>query len=88
MQSDNKPDHASIATELEATRHELARAIMERDFALRLLRRQQYLNAGYVDDAEKRSIIIRLLRRVPKNIANLFSVRFRQFVKRVILWAR
>lgn len=88
MQADDNPNHASITAELEAARHELARAVMERDFALRLVRRQQYLNAGYPWNAEQSPFLIRILRRIPKNITNVVPMRFKRLLKRVILWAR
>jgi hypothetical protein len=80
-----------LQAKLQAAQAEAARASMQRDYVLRLLRQQQTLTTARIqNDAlaffrEKNSIFARALEFVPRRFKNVIPLRTRQFLKDIIV---
>jgi hypothetical protein len=82
---------ANLQAKLGAVQAEAARASMQRDYILRLLRQQQTLstaraqNEAFVFLMEKNSIFARALKFMPQNIKDIIPLRAKQFLKDIIV---
>lgn len=76
---------------LQAAQAEAARASMQRDHTLRLLRQQQSLNARRIENEkviwfmQKQSFLARLFKRVPRGLKDKIPLPVKQFLKDVIV---
>lgn len=90
--SDRRTDPSS--PQVAALEDELARATMERDFALRLLRRQQFLttarsqNVIFSSYREQNSVTGYLIRLLPGSFKRYFPIWLKQKVKNLLLKIR
>lgn len=82
---------AELRAKLQWTEAELERAVKQRDYVLRLLQQQQTLsttriqNDAYAFFMERDSALARLLSRVPRGVKDLFPIRFKQYVRGLVI---
>jgi hypothetical protein len=82
---------AELKAKLQWTEAELERAVTQRDYVLRLLQQQQTLsttriqNDAYAFFMERDSALARLLSRVPRGVKDLFPIRFKQYVRGLVV---
>lgn len=84
-------ESSSPLEELKVAKRELARARMERDHALRLLRQQLNLTTTKIRDEsfafrmEQDGFGVRLLRRIPPNVKRRVPLGLKQFARNIIV---
>ena len=93
MKVDKIPEDASLVANLEAARNELARANIQRDFAFRLLIRQQSLKTNRIQSEviaqywRRKGIIVRVLDKIPNGVKSKVPRWLKQLIKDVLFFA-
>ena len=82
------PEDVSLAAEREAAKRELARANLQRDFALRLLRRQQLLDSIDRGDTGRNALLHRMLRCIPGSIKDIVPLPIKRLLQRALMRIR
>ena len=88
MKDDVVPEDVSLAAEREAAKRELARANLQRDFALRLLRRQQLLDSIYRGNTGRNALLQRMLRCIPGGIKDIVPLPIKRLLQRALMRIR